>query len=147
MVFYFSQTHDDNIIIYFVHNGQIKTVHTKLGVGQIEHAKELPSYVDSGLFRLTALPASSTDYKLPGFSDVWNLSTNHRLHQDNLVLVNITGIIDTSMNIEKFMFVSVDKFKKSIETEIRICPTELRNSLHSMSSLNWNTLKSFVTSQ
>jgi hypothetical protein len=141
MLFYFSQTHDDTIVIYYMMNGLINTVYTKLGIGHIEHAKPLPSYLQSELFHMNPIQGKCS---IPGFMDLWNISPNHRLEQGNHVLVNIAGIIDTSMNIKSFMFVYVDKESKSLQTQMRQCPLDLIKSLHTMRNINWNSFKNVV---
>ena len=152
MLFYFAQTYNQTIVIFFTDNqGDVQVVYTKLCVDSISSAYELPSHIYDAYFRLKPVARDNTDgtasdqFLLPGvICAPWRRTRKH-LVQGTRVLVNITGIVDVkTRDIDCVYLVFVDKTTKALAWEKVECAPHIKECISDMTTASWSSLKTVL---
>jgi hypothetical protein len=150
MLFYFAQTFNQTIVIFYTGvDGEIQVVYTSLSVDAIGSAVELPTNIYESYFRLIPVvvdgKTSADCFQLPGVvCDAWTRSGKY-MTQGTRVLVNITGIVDsTTKKIDKIFLVFIDKSTKSLSWQEVSCASHVQECISDLTSASWSSLKTVL---
>jgi len=147
MIFYFSQTYDQTIVIYYcAPDGTISMVHTKLSVDAIKDASDLPSMLVP-YFALKCTGGDKETYKIPGIqtSTPWTLTGDGKLTHDHRVLVSTTGVVDIdSRQLTCIYAVYINKTARKLEWSRHECTEDVKTCISNLNTGLWTTFKSVL---
>jgi hypothetical protein len=144
MLFYFTQTYDQTIVIYYVEeDGTIKTVYTKLTVEAVKSCSDIPSTLQPH-FKLEFQGPNTL--VLPGLKDKthWEMS-NGKLVRGDHVLVSTTGVVNAATHeLECVYCIYVNKKTRQLQWDRMECTDDVKTLIVDLKNSLWTTLKSVI---